>query len=201
MFWLDLATKQEAFEESIRLKNQFRTLDEDEVEFLDSVLESTRAKEEAVKKETTEHLELFRRQQEEADKAALREADTETGASREAGSPSDPPSAESQWAINARKRKRTKDGEAIPGLKLRKSSSASKEPSAVPYEAKAALPGKAPSEVHRPRQTTGDPSYTNVPSTSINKSFGNTHIPPPSTSAKPSVSSLGLAAYSSDEED
>ena len=64
------AAKQEAFEESIRSRNQFRSLDEDEVDFLDSVLESTRAKEAEVKKQTTEQLEAFRRQQEEAEKTA-----------------------------------------------------------------------------------------------------------------------------------
>lgn len=63
--------KQEAFEEKMKLKNQFRALDEDEVEFLDSIMESTRAQEAAVKKETAEQLELFRRQREEAEKALL----------------------------------------------------------------------------------------------------------------------------------
>ncbi|CAG7953766.1 unnamed protein product [Penicillium salamii] len=64
--------KQEAFEEKSRLKNQFRSLDDDEVDFLDSVLESTRAKEAAVKKDTAEQLEAFRRQREKAEKV-LRE--------------------------------------------------------------------------------------------------------------------------------
>ncbi|KAI6806655.1 hypothetical protein KC340_g18782, partial [Hortaea werneckii] len=39
------AAKQEAFDEATRFRNQFRSLDEDEVEFLDSVLESTRTQE------------------------------------------------------------------------------------------------------------------------------------------------------------
>ena len=124
---LHLAAKQEAFEESTKLKNQFRNLDEDEVEFLDSVLESTRAKEEAVKKETTEQLDLFRKQQEEADKAILEEVDeAEVGTGEaKAGSPTAEGSA---WAVNARKRKRVKEKEGLKGIKLRKSSSAT-EPS------------------------------------------------------------------------
>lgn len=109
---LTVAAKQDAFEESIRLKNQFRNLDEDEVEFLDSVLESTRAREEAVKKETREQLELFRRQQEEADRALMAES-AGTGDVTEVGASGSPTGAESSWAVNARKRKRLK-GKEIP---------------------------------------------------------------------------------------
>ena len=111
------AAKEEAFQESIKLKNQFRNLDEDEVEFLDSVLESTRAKEQAVKRETSEQLDLFRRQQEEAEKAALDGTITNTTA----GSPTEP-SLETQWALNARKRKRVKEDKGLKGVKIRRSS-------------------------------------------------------------------------------
>ncbi|TVY71331.1 hypothetical protein LSUE1_G006612 [Lachnellula suecica] len=79
------AAKQDAFEEANRLKNQFRALDEDEVEFLDSVMESTRAEEYRVKKETAEGLALFRQQQEEADKKARRGSDG--AAAAEEGAP------------------------------------------------------------------------------------------------------------------
>ncbi|EGE80778.1 hypothetical protein BDDG_03719 [Blastomyces dermatitidis ATCC 18188] len=108
------AAKQEAFEESIKLKNQFRSLDEDEVEFLDSVLESTRAQEAALKRETREQLEIFHRQRQEAERAAL---------SAGASSPAD----EEQWTTSVRKRKRAKVKDAIPGVKLRKSSSANSD--------------------------------------------------------------------------
>jgi hypothetical protein len=133
-----LAAKQEVFEESIRLKNQFRALDEDEVEFLDSVLESTRAEEERVKRETAEGLEAFRRLQEEADKRQLADAVGATVLN----------SAEEQedWvAGGSRKRKRrTGEKEAlVKGVKLRKSSTsgsavttstAEKSPSSVERE-------------------------------------------------------------------
>ena len=119
-----LAAKQEAFEESIRLKNQFRTLDDDEIEFLDSVLESTRAREEAVKKETTEQLDAFRRQQEEADKALF---SGEAGADDEIGAAGSPVQEDSQWTVNARKRKRAKEKEILKGVKLRKGSSSAVE--------------------------------------------------------------------------
>lgn len=75
-------------------------------------MESTRAKEEAVKKETAERLEAFRRQQDDTEKASR-------GAAPEASNQSEGDT----WAFNARKRKRTKEKEAIAGLKLRKSSS------------------------------------------------------------------------------
>ncbi|RMD41132.1 hypothetical protein DV735_g3991, partial [Chaetothyriales sp. CBS 134920] len=55
--------KQAEFEEAQRLKNQFQALNEDDVDFLDSVLASTRAKEAAVKQDTAEQLAAFRRQQ------------------------------------------------------------------------------------------------------------------------------------------
>lgn len=122
---LSSAAKQEAFEESIRLKNQFRSLDEDEIEFLDSVLESTRTKEAAVKKETIEQLDLFRRQQEEADKAWLAEAVDGNGTNAVAGSS---PTEEEQWTVNGKKRKRAKDKQVLKGVKLRKTSSTSDKP-------------------------------------------------------------------------
>ncbi|MCJ1354321.1 MAG: hypothetical protein MMC33_004309 [Icmadophila ericetorum] len=128
------AAKQDAFEESIRLKNQFRTLDEDEIEFLDSVLESTRAREEAVKRETTEQLDAFRRLQEEADKAALLSGSGEAageedgrgagGAAGPLGSPVRGLGEDgSEWGVNSRKRKRFKEKEILKGVKLRKGSS------------------------------------------------------------------------------
>ena len=103
------------------MKNQFRNLDEDEIEFLDSILESTRAKEEAVKKETAEQLNLFRRQQEDADRAMVQDTDegVEESVVAKSGSPVND---NSPWAVN-RKRKRVKETEIVRGVKLRKSSS------------------------------------------------------------------------------
>ncbi|KAJ5383119.1 hypothetical protein N7517_001030 [Penicillium concentricum] len=99
--------KQEAFEEKSRLRNQFRSLDEDEVDFLDSVLESTRAQEAAVKKETADQLEAFRRQREEAQKALLGST-----------SPDVTPVQGEDWAALARKRRRDKQRDLlIPGKK------------------------------------------------------------------------------------
>lgn len=199
---LHSAAKQEAFEESIRLKNQFRTLDEDEVEFLDSVLESTRAKEDAVKKETTEQLELFRRQREEVDKALLGDTWTEPVASHRPDSPSEPHLAESQWTINARKRKRARDNEVVPGIKLRKSSSTSKEPtSALPGGTAAPAGEISPKDTSPPGKTNGLGDNPQDPVHGEGSFLGGKQTTLPSASAKPKIGALGLAAYSSDEDD
>ena len=192
----DVAAKQEAFEESIRLKNQFRNLDEDEVEFLDSVLESTRAKEDAVRKETAEQLNLFRRQQEEADKASLdlTVAGTENPSETTLG----PSTVESQWAINARKRKRVKDKEVLPGVKLRKSSSTVEKPTGL-------SPGTTkPTNGEKRSQTQDSPKPTidQAKSSQVDdkETVGSPQTQASRDSPKPTVGALGLAGYSSDED-
>jgi hypothetical protein len=107
--------KQEAFEEKSRLKNQFRSLDEDEVEFLDSVLESTRAQEAAVKKDTADQLEAFRRQREQAEKALLGPTSSEVVGTEED---------KEDWTAPARKRRREKQTGALISKKRKPSVSA-----------------------------------------------------------------------------
>lgn len=193
------AAKQEAFEEANRLKNQFRSLDEDEVEFLDSVLESTRAKEAAIRKETIEQLDLFRKQQEEAEKATLAEQ-----------SIGDPPGEEEQWVISERKRKKGKNKEAPRRVKLRKSSTSEQ---ALPASKAALSPEAPPPERAKPTAMQVKPVETAKIVTSPTKV-----IPKQNQQAKaqspakelPSASpqpqhpkplALGLANYSSDEDD
>ena len=93
-------------------------MNEEEVDFLDSVLESERAKEAALKKETTDQLEAFRKQQEEAEKAGLAEIEDPQPESIESAN-------REQWA---RKRRREKDREQTTGAKLRKMSSSKDKP-------------------------------------------------------------------------
>ncbi|KAI6713450.1 hypothetical protein PZA11_001349 [Diplocarpon coronariae] len=114
------AAKQEAFEEAHRLKNQFRGVDEDEAEWLDSVLESTRAEEDRIKKETSEGLALFRQQQEAEDKKA-RQGQDGAGPGENA-----PLVEEGSWAAG-KKRKRTKDKDGLKGVKLRKASTSAEK--------------------------------------------------------------------------
>ncbi|KAJ6151632.1 hypothetical protein N7470_007229 [Penicillium chermesinum] len=98
--------KQEQFEEKTRLKNQFRALDDDEVEFLDSVLESTRAQEAALKRETADQLEEFRKQREEAEKAQLGPTSSDVT-----------PAEEEEWTIPARKKRRGRKDLLLSGKK------------------------------------------------------------------------------------
>lgn len=183
------------------MKNQFRNLDEDEIEFLDLVLESTRAKEEAVKKETTEQVDVFRRQQEEADKALLSEAASTTDAS-----PLGLASSESQWAINARKRKRAKEKEGLKGVKLRKMSSTSERPP-KPMEAEQATEIATDeketvlataSSVRNRDEMSQEASSSPVAgeNAAIRSSASSIH-----EREKPITLGLGLVGYSSDEDD
>ncbi|KAF2447903.1 hypothetical protein P171DRAFT_341697, partial [Karstenula rhodostoma CBS 690.94] len=107
------AAKQDAFEEATRLKNQYRALDDDEADFLESVLEASRKKEAEVRKDTMEQLDAFRRRREEEKRKAL-----------EAEAPEDTKEEEAQahWVAHGRKRK--KGPELLKGVKLRKTSEA-----------------------------------------------------------------------------
>ncbi|KAF7166836.1 hypothetical protein CNMCM5623_000315 [Aspergillus felis] len=187
--------KQEAFEEKIKLKNQFRSLDEDEVEFLDSIMESTRAQEAAVKKETAEQLELFRRQREEAEKALLENSSADVLPSNEG----------EDWKIPARKRRRDKNKEfLIPGKK-RKSASEGTAEQPSPSESKAEAP-----KMQSPSKDSKTPAAVEVPpaaeDTKTTKSSGTSSTSDPQKAnaslpaAKSSTLSLGLAGYSSESE-
>ncbi|PSN72934.1 hypothetical protein BS50DRAFT_629030 [Corynespora cassiicola Philippines] len=171
------AKKQEAFEEATRLKNQYRALDDSEAEFLDSVLESTRKKEAAVKKETLEQLDLFRKQQEEAERKALE--DQTTGGPKEDAS---------QWiaSASARKRKKGPENTLLKGIKLRKANPTDGEKSAA---------------TKAPREATQDKS------SEVKKSpVAEAKASPPNKAAVPlskpvNPLALGLGYASSDDDD
>ncbi|TVY38987.1 hypothetical protein LSUB1_G002496 [Lachnellula subtilissima] len=183
------AAKQDAFEEANRLKNQFRALDEDEVEFLDSVLESTRADEDRVKRETAEGLALFRQQQEEADKKARR--GSEGVAVAEAGSPI---AEEETWIAGARKRKRAKEKDVLKGVKIRRSSTAN-EIGKLSEDAASAT-GDSPAT--RKQSTAAPVNATVNPNKATSSSRTQTAAVVKKPPAKPS---LGLVDYGSDEDD
>lgn len=198
----DPAAKEEAFQESIKLKNQFRNLDEDEVEFLDAVLESTRAKEQAVKKETSEQLDLFRRQQEEAEKAALDQAGSTSNA---AASPTDP-TIETQWALNAKKRKRAKEDKGLKGVKIRKSSSTAEDLPAKPdktaatYQQSSATGIKSPVVARAGEAPQSNPGITS-PGEELDSKAALPSVSKDSNAAKAAaLPGLGLADYSSDDD-
>jgi hypothetical protein len=201
-----LVAKQEAFEESIRLKNQFRALDEDEVEFLDSVLESTRAEEERVRRETAQGLEAFRRQQEEADKRLLTQA---AGAGSDAGAAGLVEEQEEWVAGSARKRKRRageKEG-LVKGVKLRKSSTSG--PAAAVSATEKPPPLSAESKMSKDSGATAADvkSATAVEVTSRkqaqpSKPVASSLSPTTKVTAAPTTKGgLGLVDYGSDEDD
>ncbi|CAC9893481.1 unnamed protein product [Aureobasidium pullulans] len=194
-----LQANKEAFEEAAKLKNQFRSLDQDEVEFLDTVMETTRAKEDAVRKETAEQLEAFRRQQEDTEKA-----------SREAAPEASNQSEGDTWAFNARKRKRNREKEAIAGLKLRKSSSSTAQmtpdagvgPAATTSDDKNAPPS---SPAPTPADQSASAKSVQPPAAAIDKAVLDKVDKAPATAAASTspapAAALGLAAYSSDDDD
>lgn len=170
------------------MSNQFRSLDEDEVEFLDSVLESTRAKESAVRKETAEQLDLFRRQQEETEKAArLAAAGDEPSNSNETET----------WAV--KKRKRGREKESLVGVKLRKSSSAH-SPSVE--ETKSKPPTQEAPLDPVPTPKSAKPMAVQLSPSELDEAVSKAAKSPTPTVEKspPTTMSLGLAGYSSDED-
>lgn len=182
--------KQEAFEEKARLKNQFRSLDEDEVEFLDSVLESTRAQEAAVKRDTADQLELFRRQREEAEKALLGPTSSDVT-----------PAEEEEWTAPARKRRRDKQKDLLIPGKKRKASLTENKPqeqgSQKPGADSGSNPKQAAQQDRKPQPTASPiPKTASTPSTATKPEQGQPQKPP----TKPAPVSLGLAGYSSDSE-
>uniref|UniRef100_A0A8H7NCU8 FAM192A/Fyv6 N-terminal domain-containing protein n=1 Tax=Bionectria ochroleuca TaxID=29856 RepID=A0A8H7NCU8_BIOOC len=98
-----------AFEEQSRLKNQFRALDDDEIEFLDEVRQKKRKEEEAVKRATEEGLRAFR--------AAQKGSGASVGAGTE--KVEEPVMETESWGVG-RKRKRLKERE-VKGLKKKAS--------------------------------------------------------------------------------
>ena len=170
---------------------------------------------------------MFRRQQDEVDKALLADLhrpDADGGDEAPGASSS---SVASQWAINARrKRKRPDEKDMLKGVKLRKSlplslsgatapeqqSPADESPTA-PASGDHSRSSKLPSPVSEPRSasvpthTTDEPSteeapLQEIPHGDLSPSTSTAAALPPKT--KPTTSNLnlnlGLAGYSSDEE-
>ena len=161
------------------------------MEFLDTILESTRAKEAALKKETMEQLEIFHRQRQEVDKAFLEGVSSGQGSGPNALRAGSLVVEEERWVTTGRKRRRGKDKDSFPGVKLRKSSSTDAKPTTTGEIELADIaktgespPGPKPSEPAIDAGTRAPPAKAQDPK-------------PPGQSA---TSSLGLGAYSSDED-
>lgn len=170
-------------------------MDEDEVEFLESVLESTRAKELAIQKETTEQLDLFRKQREQAGKASSTEQDKEIIQLEE-----------EQWVASGRKRKKAPRKPVVKGVKRRKSSSAAPDhPGNVVIEV-----GAKEEAVQRPGNAKEQDNSTAEDKVIVETAAAYQAATASSTSAGSSPTAkaamagglaLGLSNYSSDEDE
>ncbi|KAL7944795.1 N-terminal domain of NEFA-interacting nuclear protein NIP30 domain-containing protein [Trichoderma barbatum] len=89
------AAKQAAFEEQNKVKNQFRALDDDEIEFLDEVRAKEKAEEERARKEVEEGLKAFRERQKSTGGGEIAAVVKE-----------DVGGEEEEWTVGGRKRKR-----------------------------------------------------------------------------------------------
>ncbi|KAL5604334.1 hypothetical protein BROUX41_002307 [Berkeleyomyces rouxiae] len=177
------AAKQAAFEEQNRLGNQFRTLDDDDIDFLDRVREAKRIEDDRLRQETKAGLQAFRDAQKVTDK------DLEKAAS-------DEELGENEWAIGRKKRK--SKAPLARSVKRRTGDDAStgKVPSAPETDTFAPRPPSsttpplavaANSEQGEP--VTKEPPETNKPSISTKPK------PPPE---KPAL--MSLVDYGSDSE-
>lgn len=139
------AAKQAAFEEANKIKNQFRPLDDDEVEFLDGVRERRRAEEERLRRETEEGLRGFRELQSKVAAAGEGVGDEGEGAVEGGGG---------AWSVG-RKRKRRKDEAegVLKGLKRRSSAAATDgvEDGKVEDKGGAAEKGAADAQESKPK--------------------------------------------------
>ena len=153
-------------------------MDEDEIEFLDSVNASTRAKEAEVKKDTREQLDAFRKQQEDAEKAA-----------KQAERAEEPAAAESWTTSGPRKRKKGKDKEGIGGIKVRRTSSQAAKPEEL-------------STVPAMREPPKHDIKAEPPTSSDKAPTSQQPAKPASVSPAPPIATpgLGLGGYSSDED-
>lgn len=146
-----------------------------------------------MKKETTEQLDIFRRQQEEVDKAIMSE---EVGVGDSSLVGGNPP-VESQWAINARKRKRAKGREALLGAKVRKIfANEGHSPLAAATEHDEAEPASAFVQKEGKPLANAE-GIVKAVSTTIGSDDGGINVPARET---PSAVGLGLIDYSSDED-
>ncbi|KAK4905229.1 hypothetical protein LTR49_025464, partial [Elasticomyces elasticus] len=129
-----------------------------------------------VKKETREQLEAFRKQQEEAEKAARLEDGNEDPATE-------------TWTVGSRKRKKVREKESIGGLKIRRVSTAEeKDRPARPVAASSNTNDGKPAkslDVNSVKPTEGSAVPT---------------IAKASKTIPPTLPALGLGAYSSDED-
>jgi len=164
-------------------------------------LESTRAKEAAVRRETSEQLDAFRKQQEEVERAAAL-AEANNGAVLQD---------EEQWVASGRKRKKGRDKEQLKGVKLRKLSSTSEKPlvassitttstTTPAVNAEKSLTPAAETEPKNGKSADNGLSREKLPAAESPIKTPPMASPKP-LSKPPGSSVLGLSGYSSDDDE
>lgn len=181
------AAKQAAFEEANKIKNQFRPLDDDEVEFLEDVRSRRREEEERLRRETEEGLRGFRERQRLVGPGAGDEDEELEGGGDGGGGGG------GGWSVG-KKRKRRKDDHGDGGikglLKKRESSSAG--------DGGGKEDGKEDKKIG-----SGETATTGTISTAVTKA-ANTAVQDPKTTATaappPAKPKAGLVDYGSDDD-
>lgn len=191
------AAKQAAFEEQNRIRNQFRALDDDEIEFLHGMSDEKRAEEERVRRETEERLASFRKAQLAVGGGGAGDVDDGTG--------SGDVEVEEWGHAAGKKRKREREREKA-GLKgVRRRISVPEDEKSVAGEAKGGDGTASSTESGRVKPTPTKPTPTpakpdsaatekpsSAASTASTRTVNAAVIPKPA---------LGLVDYGSDEDD
>ncbi|KAB5532710.1 N-terminal domain of NEFA-interacting nuclear protein NIP30-domain-containing protein [Coniochaeta sp. 2T2.1] len=171
--------KQAAFEEANKIKNQFRALDDDEIDFLDEVKARQREEEDRVKRETEERVAAFR---------AAQKTTTERVSEGEEGDDGDGGEGAGEWAATTAGRKRKRVERRGVGLvKRRTTSQGEGEKGKVAGEKKEGEKGEERKEEGNKK---GEPEakVAEKPAAAM----------APSATAKPK---MGLVSYDSDSDD
>ena len=193
------AAKQAAFEEANRLRNQFRALDDDEIDFLDEVRQREREDEARARRELAAGLDGFRRAQrgaggEKEGEGAIAAGDAEAGVEKDLAGQGE------EWAASGRKRKRNKDrdrglGGLVKGVKRRASESTREVNTGDEATGSNNGTGTATKEVPQSEEPRADPAS---PKNEVKADAkGEQPSPPP---PKP-VAGMGLVDYGSDDDD
>lgn len=189
------AAKQAAFEEQNRIRNQFRALDDDEIEFLDGVRDERRVEEERVKRETEERLASFRQ--------AQKAAGTSSTAAEDAGENGGEEEEPVAWRGPAKKKKRKRSDKEVKSIVKGVKRRASEHERAV--EVSAATTAAAAAEAETKAEEVKADKKTEALSSDTNSKSSRT-----AEAAEPPVSKtalenpkpkLGLVDYGSDEDD
>ncbi|QYS94381.1 FAM192A_Fyv6_N domain-containing protein [Trichoderma simmonsii] len=168
------AAKQAAFEEQNKLKNQFRALDDDEIEFLDEVRAKEKAEEERARREVEEGLKAFRERQKSTGGSGGEASGTTV---KEGGGGEE----EEEWVVGGRKRKRHE-----------------REVLGVKKKAVAGDRGGGKDEVGGVDKSDGDDGKKKGESEGEKEKEKEKESEPPKEEKK---ASLGLVAYDSDSDD